>query len=275
VEPRTRQQLLRLSADFYRAHATGFDASRGHQPWPGWERLLEWLPEPGGTTLSVLDVGCGNARLATFLAGAGHRVRYVGIDANAALLDAARERLAPELAARCELIETDFLATSSPGASLPEGPFDFVALFGVLHHVPGRDWRTLLLRELVERAAPGGLIAIAAWQFAGRERFARRTVEWHDVGPILGERIDRTQLEKGDTLLRFGPDPEMPPRYCHQVADEELDDLATTLAGFDLEVDSLADYRADGSEGDLNRYRVLRRRTSPLGPPRKNLGGES
>jgi SAM-dependent methyltransferase len=259
VDTRTRQQLLRLSTDFYRAHATGFDASRGHQPWPGWERLLEWLPEPGATTLSILDVGCGNARLATFLAGAGHRLRYVGVDANSALLDAARERLAPELVNQVELVESDFLATSSPGESLPRGPFDLVALFGVLHHVPGRDWRRRLVRELVDRAAPGGLVAIAAWQFAGRERFERRRVDWRDMAPIGGETIDPSQLEDGDTLLRFGPDPEMPPRYCHQVADREMDDIGTDLGSFGLDVDSVDDYRADGSEGDLNRYRVLRR----------------
>ena len=263
VDTRTRRQLLRLSTDFYRAHATDFDASRGHHPWPGWERLLEWLPEPGATTLAVLDVGCGNARLATFLSNAGHRLRYVGVDANRALLGAARERLAPELIDRVELIESDFLATASPGESLPEGPFDLVALFGVLHHVPGRDWRIQLVRELMERAAPGGLVAVAAWQFAGRDRFERRRVEWNEIGPIEGEAIDPTQLEEGDLLLRFGSDPERPPRYCHQVADRELDDLETELVAFGLDVDPVGDYRADGSEGDLNRYRVLRRCASP------------
>jgi len=267
VDTRTRQQLLRLSTDFYRAHATGFDASRGHHPWPGWERLLEWLPEPGANTLSVLDVGCGNARLATFLASAGHRLRYVGVDANAALLNAARERLAPDLIPEVELIESDFLASSSPGESLPDGPFDLVALFGVLHHVPGRDWRMRLVRELIERAAPGGLVAVAAWQFAGRDRFERRRVEWNEIGAIRGESIDPSQLEEGDHLLRFGTDPDLPPRYCHQVADRELDELETNLEACGLDVDSIGDYRADGAEGDLNRYRVLRRRRSPEGTP--------
>jgi SAM-dependent methyltransferase len=278
MDPHTRQQLLQLSTDFYRAHATGFDASRGHQPWPGWQRLLESLPNPEEMTrpLSVLDVGCGNARLATFLANAGQPLRYVGVDANAALLDAARERLPPDLATQVELVEADFLATRSPGSELPQGPFDFVALFGVLHHVPGQDWRTLLFRELVRRTTPGGVIAVAAWQFLGRERFDRKGVAWEDIGPTLGHSIDPAHLEAGDVLLRFGSNPKMPPRYCHQVADAELDAIDAPFpaasgegsselddtAGptHDIVVDPLDDYRADGSEGDLNRYRVLQRR---------------
>lgn len=261
MEARTRQQLLQLSADFYRAHAAGFDASRGHQPWPGWQRMLEQLPAPDARPLSVLDVGCGNARLASFLSSAGYRLRYVGVDANSELLEAARVRLDPALTPRqIELIEADFLATTIPGEDLPKGPFDCVTLFGVLHHVPGRDWRTRLLRELAIRTAKGGLLAIAAWQFGGRERFARRRVDWSELGPVLGDPIDPSQLEEGDSLLRFGTDPEMPPRFCHQVADDEFDAIEATLDRADIGLDAVADYRADGAEGDLNRYRLLRRR---------------
>ena len=80
-------------------------------------------------------------------------------------------------------------------------------------------------------------------------------------GAVEGSKIDPSELEAGDALLRFGSDPEMPPRYCHQVADTELDAVVDDLAMAGLEMESLGDYRADGSEGDLNRYRVLRRRS--------------
>lgn len=258
MHPRTRQQLLALSADFYQAHAAGFDASRGHQPWPGWARLLDFLPG-AGTELSVLDVGCGNARLAPFLAESGFALRYVGVDANAPLLEAAHARLSPDRSGHVELIEQDFLGGSSPGEDLPTGPFDFVALFGVLHHVPGRDWRGALLRALAQRVAPGGVLALAAWQFSGRDRFERRRVDWADLDPVLGETIDVETLEVGDGLLRFGSNPALPPRYCHQVADTEFESFPSDLARAGAPMEVLADFRADGSEGDLNRYLVLRR----------------
>ncbi|MFK7894195.1 MAG: class I SAM-dependent methyltransferase [Myxococcota bacterium] len=269
MNPTTRNQLLDLSRAFYEAHAEAFDASRGHQPWPGWARLLPALPalprlepdaEPGADTktaprrLRVLDIGCGNARFARFLHDAGVALDYKGLDANAALLDAARERLPEELQDAVELEEHDFLAGEAPGAELPPGPFDLIVLMGVLHHVPGADWRQALLEASAARLAPGGILALAAWQFGGRPRFEKRTVAWESLGEILGSPVDLSTLEPGDTLLRFGDVPFAPPRYCHQVAEGEFMGWPEAL---DLE--GLDEYRADGSEGDLNRYWVLRR----------------
>ena len=249
----TRSQLLALSDTFYRVHAEAFDASRGHHAWPGWRRLLEWLPSPESPQ-SVLDIGCGNARLAHFLHDAGVDLQYTGVDANADLLDSARKRLAVDLAGRCQLTQQNFLLSGGPGAELPSGPFSLIAVMGVLHHVPGRDWRLALLRAAAERLAPGGLLALAAWQFADRDRFARRMIEWSQLDPVLGEPIDEDHLEAGDRALRFGDDPSAPPRYCHQVADAEFEGWPEELG-----LEKLADFRADGAEGDLNRYWILRR----------------
>jgi len=254
----TRQQLLALSEAFYRAHARAFDASRGHQAWPGWARIPPWLPGgpsgSAGVKLDVLDIGCGNARFARFLADAGFELEYTGVDANAALLAAARERMSADLGARCRLIEHDFLASEAPGEALPTGPFDCIALMGVLHHVPGRDWRLALLGAARDRLRRGGILALAAWQFADRPRFAARQVEWSGIGTVLERPVDRAALEGGDRLLRFGNDPSAPPRYCHQVADREFEGWPQALG-----LEALEDFRADGSEGDLNRYWILRR----------------
>jgi SAM-dependent methyltransferase len=257
----TRSQLLALSDAFYRAHAEAFDASRGHHAWPGWQRILDWLPpiDPAAgskakSTLSVLDIGCGNARLARFLYDAGFGLRYVGVDANEALLASARARWTPDLGDCCQLTLQNFLFSARPGSDLPSGPFDLIALMGVLHHVPGRDWRLALLRAAAERLARGGLLALAAWQFADRERFAKRTVAWSSLGLVLDKPIDLDDLENGDRLLRFGNDEATPPRYCHQVADREFEGWPEALG-----LEPLADYRADGAEGDLNRYWILRR----------------
>jgi SAM-dependent methyltransferase len=262
MDPFTRRQLLALSEAFYRAHAEAFDASRGHHAWPGWQRLLEWLPAVDQTAgsaskgeLRVLDIGCGNARLARFLHDAGFELKYVGVDANEALLGSARSRWTAALDDRCELILQNFLIGGEPGSTLPEGPFDLIAVMGVLHHVPGRDWRLALLRAAASRLASGGLLTLAAWQFANRERFARRTVEWSTAGFALDKPIDLDFLESGDRLLRFGNDEAAPPRYCHQVADREFEAWPEELG-----LEPLAEYRADGAEGDLNRYWILRRR---------------
>ena len=260
MHTQTRRQLLALSQAFYLAHADAFDASRGHQPWPGWQRLAELLPTADGPR-TVLDIGCGNARFLRLLVDSGVACDYTGIDANTGLLDAARTRLADLPNPNWRLEQHDFLASQSPGDDLPDGPFDLIVIMGVLHHVPGRDWRRSLLEAATRRLAEGGVLALASWQFAGRPRFARREVAWSDLGPVLGAPIDESELESGDALLRFGDDPTKPPRYCHQVNDAEFESWPEQLG-----LDRLAEYRSDGAQADLNRYWVLRRRIS--GPDR-------
>jgi SAM-dependent methyltransferase len=202
----------------------------------------------------VLDVGCGNARLARFLDEARGPIDYVGIDANAALLAAAHRRLPADLRDRCRLVQADFLAPGPPGEALPAGPFEAVVLMGVLHHVPGRDWRRALLEAAGARLAPGGLLALAVWQFADRPRFAGRRVAWSGIGPVCGAPLDPHALEPGDHLLRFGASPTAPPRYCHQVDDDEIAAWPEALG-----LDVVDDYLEDGASHDLNRYLLLRR----------------
>ncbi len=251
MNERTHQQLHALSLAFYEAHAEAFDASRADLPWPGWDRVVEALPDQGN---QILDIGCGNGRFAHFLQNSGVDFDYTGTDANDALLEAARESLEPPLGDRARFVLQDFLEASEPGRHLPHQEFSLVALMGVLHHVPGMEARLALLRAAAKRLAHGGLLALTAWQFAGRERFERRLVDWSKIGDVLGVPVDRTELDPGDFLLRFGNDPTAPPRYCHQVSDAEFAGWPERLG-----LRPIADFRADGAEGDLNRYWLLRR----------------
>jgi SAM-dependent methyltransferase len=255
VNTRTRAQLLELNRVFYEVHAEAFDQSRGARAWPGWQRLVAHLPAGARRDVGrVLDVGCGNGRFASFLHASGFRFDYTGVDANAALLEAARRRLPEDCAGSARWIRADFLAGEQPGADLPAGPFDVVVLMGVLHHVPGADWRLELLRAAAKRLAEGGVLALAAWQFAGDAREERKRIAFDAVGPLLGESLDPAQLEPGDALLRFGENPDAPPRYCHAIGDREF---ASWPAALRLEC--LADFHADGHRGESNRYALLRR----------------
>lgn len=290
MNARTRAQLLELNRRFYEAHAEAFDRSRGDRPWPGWHRLLALLPpapapfppapppppDPMSPTPGeprrppdapapppaaprrrlgrVLDIGCGNGRFACFLDEAGLEFDYTGVDVNAALLDSARRRLPPRAARASRLIRQDFLAGAGPGTDLPPGPFELIVLMGVLHHVPGADWRLALLRAATARLAPAGWLALAVWQFASDPRETRKRVAFEALGPVLGAPIEIGTLEPGDDLLRFGADPAAPPRYCHAVSDGEFEAWPQALA-----LACRADFRADGPSGASNRYALLHR----------------
>lgn len=231
MDDATIQRLNAINREFYHITADAFDQTRG-QPWPGWWRLLPHLQTP----LHVLDVGCGNGRLGVFLAQQAALAAYHGVDNNPALLQRAQAALAhlPQIT-----LETRDIVENPPDS----GSYGLVALFGVMHHIPGRARRQSLLRALAQRVAPGGVLAFACWRFYEFERFRRRIVPWPQ--DLRTEPHDYLlDWRQGETALR----------YCHYVDEEEH---AALVAASGLE--EAERYEADGFSGTVNRYSILRR----------------
>ncbi|MBL8147456.1 MAG: class I SAM-dependent methyltransferase [Anaerolineae bacterium] len=231
-------RLIALNRAFYQAAGEGFDRTR-QSAWPGWRRLLPQLPSV--RPLRVLDAGCGNGRLARFLSREGVPLHFTGVDFSPKLLEAASAALGALPGVEWALVEADFMIDAE---RLPEGSFDFVALFGVLHHTPGAARRAALVRALAARVAPAGVLAFSAWRFDEQPRFRDH---------ILPTPPDMA-LEAGDALLDWRAEGVHAVRYCHAVSDAELDALVE--AALLTPVDA---YRADGHPGNLNAYRLLRR----------------
>jgi SAM-dependent methyltransferase len=263
MDEATIRRLNQINRDFYRIAADEFDQTRG-TPWPGWERLLPHLKTP----LSALDVGCGNGRFGLFLyerlvapspapppsAPKTHPLPsalsthpsalstqpsslfYHGLDSSPALLERARAALAnrPGLTIR---LETRDILENPPDA----GEYDLVVLFGVLHHVPGRQTRLDLVRRLAERLKPGGLLAFACWRFYEYERFRARFAPWPE-GLAVETHDYLLDWRRGQPALR----------YCHYVDDAEHTALVAASG-----LRQILTYRADGEDGAANRYSLL------------------
>ncbi len=200
------------------------------------------------TPLRVLDVGCGNGRFGAYLFRARSELHYVGIDASSALLEKARQRGVPGFDAQyheADLIEVDLDAT------LAGERFDVVVYFGLLHHLPGLARRRRLLQAGAGLLAAGGILAFTCWQFEALERFQKRILRWDEFSDAAIGPIDPGQLEAGDHLLRWGDAGSV--RYCHFANEDEIRSLVDSLPG-----EQVASYRADGREGNLNRYLVIR-----------------
>ncbi len=229
----TIERLNQINRKFYQITAASFDETRGN-PWPGWETLVPHLQTP----LSVLDVGCGNGRFGIFLAEKfGATIIYTGLDNNATLLKCAQSAL-DRTGIEYHLEDRDIVYHPPE-----EGKFDLVALFGVLHHIPGSDQRRTLIQQLADRVAQGGLLAFAAWRFYDFERFRSRIIPWPDD----------LEVEPHDYLLDWLRDVHAI-RYCHFVDDFEHADLIAASG-----LTEIITYRADGRTNDLNCYSLLRR----------------
>lgn len=236
MNEKTRAHLNQINRDFYATTATEFDATRG-RAWAGWERLAQEITLP---IVSVLDVGCGNGRFGVFMAEQqSDPLAYHGVDNSDKLLVFARETLSEHQHLTIELTEQDVIL-----GDLPSGEFGLVVLFGVIHHVPGFAQRQAFMQALAERVTAGGYLAFAAWRFYEQERFRKRIVDWENI-----------EVEQHDYLLDWRRG-ERALRYCHYVDDTEHEALIQATG-----CKMIADYRADGSTGDLNRYTVLQKPT--------------
>jgi SAM-dependent methyltransferase len=115
---------------------------------PGTRRLL--LEAGLRRGMHVADVGCGvglvTALLADLVGPEGH---VVGIDASAAQLAQARERMPPGSG------NIDFVEASATDTGLPPASFNFVYCRFLLIHLPEPEWA---LREMGALLKPNGIL---------------------------------------------------------------------------------------------------------------------
>jgi tRNA (uracil-5-)-methyltransferase TRM9 len=251
MNPQTQQQLLRLNQHFYATVAEPFDATR-LAPQPGKVELVARLPldqnDQGNRAPSVADIGCGNGRLAWLLDERGITIDYVGVDANAQLLALAESHTADLHHVRTRFVQAD-MAQPNWTYTIPQPVqgFDIVTCLATLHHLPGYDLRAVTMQALAALVAPGGVVAISTWQFLTSPRFQAKLIDWAEMD------IDPKQVEPGDALLPWQQGVSAV-RYVHQLDLDEVTALAA-LAGLHVE----ETYFADGKEGNLNLYALLRR----------------
>ena len=251
MQPATIHALVALNQRFYETFGPAFAATR-RRIQDGVRRVLAELPDAPGARW--LDLGCGSGSLAAAWRQAGRQSAYLGLDFSDALLDEARQAVAalpgaadgPVTFARADL--------SQPGWSAGLArPFDGALSFAVLHHLPSRDARLGLLKEVRALLAPGGRFTFSVWQFQNSPKLMARRLPWAAAG------LDERDLEPGDTLLdwRFalpGQPEQTGLRYVHLFSAEELAEHAQT-AGFRV----LDAFESDGQGGRLSLYQVWQR----------------
>jgi tRNA (uracil-5-)-methyltransferase TRM9 len=262
MKPELVKRLNQINREFYSAFATSFSESRSESARE-LQVILPYIPDGA----RVLDIGCGNGRVALLLGRKRRTVMYVGVDASEEMIAGCRRQEASQISKSkrstaffvADIVQpgwADSLLVLKAG-KLPEeegqlgpGAFDCVLMLAVLHHIPGQDVRAQIMRQVRELLAPQGRIVISTWQFLENVRMQKKIVPWSWVG------VDDRELEPGDTLLnwkRGGAGL----RYCHWIGEDEMGALAGQ-AGLNV----VETFRAGGREGNLSLYAIL----TPLSP---------
>ena len=81
-------RLIAINQKFYSEFASAFSETRSSAQ-TRLDRIVAYIGNAG----KVLDIGCGNGRLAERLEREGKRASYVGVDASAQLIDRKSTRL--------------------------------------------------------------------------------------------------------------------------------------------------------------------------------------
>ena len=233
----TTARLIELNKEFYTRFGDSFSATR-HRLQPGVRRVLEMLKGDE----SILDLGCGNGELARELAKRGHQGPYLGVDFSLSLLRDAETQPDGFSATFHELDLTTLPGQNSFIFHLSS--FDIIFAFAVLHHIPSRELRLNILKEVHKLLKQDGKFIHSNWQFLNSEKLKARIQPW-EVASIL-----QSDVDAGDYLLdwRNGG---MGLRYVHHFDKNELQELAEA-SGFKI-VDI---FYSDGDGGRLGLYQV-------------------
>ena len=247
MRPELIDRLNQINQEFYSTFAASFSETRASL------RELQVILPYIADGARVLDIGCGNGRVAALLARERRGIKYVGADSSAEQISNFKFQISNEnrIDAQSRVVDitqpdwTGSLFLPKAGEGVGMGAFDCILLLAVLHHIPGNDVRVRIMRQVRQLVAPQGRIVISTWQFMDNERMRKKIVPWSVIG------IDEHELEPGDALLswkRGGSGL----RYCHWIDRDELGALAEQ-AGLKI----VETFRTGGREGNLSLYAVL------------------
>lgn len=217
----TIRRLNALNQQFYTHNALSFSNTRTYT-WPSWQKFWEQSAFKESSEATILDLGCGNGRLAAFIAKQLPRNShwtYEGWDSSPALRQSGESVSPARLATHFQDQDVvEILLQNRPWPTTQR--YTVVALFGVMHHIPSLLLRQQLLQRVHrELLVPGGEIWLTLWD---PQRYKLKT-------PALQSdpSFAPAELEAGDLFLGWQASEVF--RYVHFISPEEEKQLLQPL----------------------------------------------
>jgi len=247
VNENTVKKLLDLNRKFYQTFASNFSATR-MRIQPGVKQILNTIP----ANVNILDLGCGNGKLAQALADEGYQGKYLGVDFSSELLEIARKGL--ENFNNCSFIQGDLssqdwdlMVDEQVKEQIIPAKFQVVFSFATFHHLPGSDLHKRTLQKIHALLTKDGELFFSNWQFLNSARLRKRIQPWAMVN------LASDDVDLGDYLLDWRQGG-LGLRYVHHFSQTELCSLADQT-GFSVE----ESYFSDGEGENLGLYQVWKK----------------
>ncbi len=157
METKQANQVIQQLEVDYNQIAEHFSSTR-HDAWPEFELLKTLITSLETTSeLSLLDLGCGNGRLAAALP----HLNYTGLDLSAQLLTIARQKFPDYTFVHGSMLQLPFT----------DAQFDLVACVAALQHIPSVNYRQQAVKEMYRVLKPGGTVFMLNWNLAEQPQY--------------------------------------------------------------------------------------------------------
>jgi len=176
-------KILRETEDGYDRIADKFSETRKHF-W----RDMEFIKEYAARGDKILDYGCGNGRLLELFSE--KNIDYTGLDISGKMVNFAKERYNDPLVKFRKITSFDSLA-------FPGNFFNAAYSVSVFHHLPSRELRVKVAKELFRVVRPGGTIIVSVWNLWQKRYFKRIFVNW------ANKTLGRSRLDWNDCWVDF------------------------------------------------------------------------
>lgn len=142
------QKILQSVKDTYNAIAEDFSNTR-----KGYSKDFTEFIEYIGENDFVLDVGCGNGRIASFLKNKLPKTKYLGLDNNEQFLKIAKNSNP----------ESHFIFGDQLDLPVDNGTADSLLNIRSFHHLPSKNLRIKSLNEMKRVLKEDGTLIITVW----------------------------------------------------------------------------------------------------------------